>query len=169
MKIKKITSMILMTVLMAVSISGCKNSKDVSNSDTNKNEKKITYLYVHATNTLNPHLKASGNIPIRAGIVETLVKIDNNFTLKPWLLESFSSNDGRHWEFKVRKGITFHNGTMLDAAMVKANIENCTKNNPGIKNTLNIESMDARGDILKIITKSQMHHYHQNLFILVQP
>lgn len=149
MKIKKIMSAILITSFITVPFLGCSASKNVSN----KEGKKITYLYVHATNTLNPHLKACGNMPIRAGIVETLVKIDNDLTLKPWLLESWTSKDAKSWEFKIRKGIIFHNGTSLDAAIVKANIEHCIKDNQGISNTLNIESMEANGDILKIVTK----------------
>lgn len=149
MKIKKIISGILMIVLLTVCFSGCSGSKSVSN----KEGKKITYLYIHATNTLNPHLKASGYMPIRAGIVETLTKIDSDLTIKPWLLESWKSEDAKNWEFQIRKGITFQNGVTLDADMVKANIEQCIKDNKGIANTLNIESMDAKGYILKIVIK----------------
>ncbi|RXI69428.1 ABC transporter substrate-binding protein [Clostridium tetani] len=154
-KISKSISILLVLFLMVISFVGCNGSKDTGaiGDDKKQDEKKVTYLYVHATNTLNPHLKASGNIPIRTGAVETLVRIDEDLKLKPWLLEKWNSKDAKHWEFKVRKGIKFHNGTSLDANIVKANIEACIKNNPGIKNALNIESMEAKEDILKIVTK----------------
>lgn len=79
-KISKSISILLVLFLMVISFVGCNGSKDTGaiGDDKKQDEKKVTYLYVHATNTLNPHLKASGNIPIRTGAVETLVRIDED-------------------------------------------------------------------------------------------
>lgn len=151
MNLKKIFSVLCIFILISTVASGCRNPK-VAEETTTQEEKKITYLFAFSTNTLNPHIEKS-YIPLRAGIVETLVKIDEDLKLKPWLLESWDSSDARHWEFKVKKDITFQNGTALDAKMVKANIEDVTKKNVGIKNVLNIESMEADGQILKIVIK----------------
>lgn len=151
MKLKQIFSILCVFSLTAMFALGCGNSKGTENTTT-QGEKEITYLFAFSTNTLNPHIEKS-YIPLRAGIAETLVKIDEDLQLKPWLLESYNSNDGKHWEFKVRKGITFQNGTALDAVIVKANIEEVIKKNPGIKNVLNIESMEVDGQNLKIVTK----------------
>ncbi|WP_099189463.1 nickel ABC transporter substrate-binding protein [Tepidibacter mesophilus] len=154
MKTKKIASILLMLFLITMAISGCVSSKNIGDNGTDKNieEKKATYLFVFSANTLNPHIEKS-YIPLRAGIVETLVKIDEDLTLKPWLLESWKSEDAKHWQFKVRDGVTFHNGTVLNANMVKSNIESVIEKNAGIKNVLNIESVEANGQILNIVIK----------------
>lgn len=148
---KKILSFILVLFLIVVPMCGCQKGDDKKASDK-KEEKKLTYVFVFPTNTLDPHVDKA-YIPVRAGIVETLVKIDEDFTPKPWLLESYDSKDGQNWELKVRNNITFHNGTKLDANIVKANIEDVCKKNKGVNKTLNIESMEAEGQTLKVALK----------------
>lgn len=152
MKLKNIFSILCIFIIITLFVSGCGSVKDTSEA-VKQGEKKVTYLFAFSSNTLDPHIEKS-YIPLRAGIVETLVKIDEDLKLKPWLLESWESKDGKHWEFKVRKGITFQNGTALDADMVKVNIEEVSKKNVGIKNVLNIESMEAEEQTLKIVTKN---------------
>ncbi|HEY3068260.1 MAG TPA: ABC transporter substrate-binding protein [Methylomirabilota bacterium] len=58
-------------------------------------------------------------------IVETLVTFPEESTqIVPGLAESWTvSKDGLRYTFKLRKGITFHDGTPFDAAAVKFSIE----------------------------------------------
>ncbi|GAA4371365.1 ABC transporter substrate-binding protein [Paeniglutamicibacter cryotolerans] len=74
---------------------------------------------------LDPHV--GGNYPqaLLAGqFLETLYTKDAEGKLVPWLAESADpSADGLSWTLKLRDGITFTDGTALDAAAVKANIE----------------------------------------------
>jgi peptide/nickel transport system substrate-binding protein len=58
-------------------------------------------------------------------IFENLVAFDGATTsIKPSLAESWeTSPDGRVWTFHIRQGVTFHDGTPLDAAAVKANFD----------------------------------------------
>lgn len=74
---------------------------------------------------LDPHV--SGNYPqaLLAGqFLETLYTKDADGKLVPWLAESAEpSANGLSWTLKLRGGITFTDGTALDAAAVKANIE----------------------------------------------
>ena len=150
-KLKQKFSILGICILITMLALGCGNSNGTE-STAKQGGKQITYLFAFSTNTLNPQIEKS-YIPLRAGIVETLVKIDENLQLKPWLLESYDSKDGQHWDFKVKKGIIFQNETILDAAMVKSNIEEVSKKNAGIKNALNIESIEAEGENLRIVTK----------------
>src|SRR5947207_3359222 len=47
-------------------------------------------------------------------VYNRLMDRDDNFTLKPELAESWSSNtDATEWTFKLRKGVKFHDGHEL--------------------------------------------------------
>lgn len=74
---------------------------------------------------LDPHV--GGNYPqaLLAGqFLETLYTKGTDGKLIPWLAESAEpSADGMSWTLKLREGISFSDGTALDAAAVKANIE----------------------------------------------
>ena len=46
--------------------------------------------------------------------------------IAPMLVESYEANaDNTEWTFTIREGITFHDGTPLDGAAVKFNIDSC--------------------------------------------
>lgn len=57
-------------------------------------------------------------------VAEYLIWLDRDFRLVPKLAESWSSaQDGKKWTFKLRSGVTFSDGTPLDAAAVKASFD----------------------------------------------
>ena len=57
-------------------------------------------------------------------VVETLTRLAPDGSIQPHLAESWSvSEDGLHYTFKLRKGVTFHDGVPFDAAAVKWNFE----------------------------------------------
>lgn len=69
------------------------------------------------TDSLDPTTYAD-SVPIVVGytIMNGLIEIDDNNRPVPELLESWSAEDNaRKWVFKVRQGITFHNGKTMDA------------------------------------------------------
>ncbi len=115
-------------------------------------EKKLTYLFNFSTNILDPAVDRRYT-SLRAGILETLVRVDND-TLKvlPWLAESWQSRDGVNWEFKIRDNVKFSDGTPLDAKAVKDSIARLMDKSKGLKNTLKIATMTAQGQVLKIFT-----------------
>lgn len=50
---------------------------------------------------------------------ETLVSIDARGQFQPRLIERWErSEDGRTWRFHLKKGVTFHNGALLNTALV---------------------------------------------------
>lgn len=56
-------------------------------------------------------------------IFDTLVRRDADMKLVPGLAESWSAVDDTTWEFKLRDGVTFHNGERFDAGAVKFTID----------------------------------------------
>ena len=59
----------------------------------------------------------------RAGVTETLVKIDFDGDVKPYLAESWSLRDGNAWEFKLREDVSFQDGAAFDSASVVTALE----------------------------------------------
>ena len=74
--------------------------------------------------TLDPH--GSNDTPssnVQANIYETLVVQDENMELQPGLAEEWEAVEDNVWEFKLREGVTFHDGSEFNAEVVKANLE----------------------------------------------
>src|SRR5437868_3551626 len=73
---------------------------------------------------LDPALIEDGlSARVTEQVFENLVTFDGPTTrIKPAIAESWeTSPDGKVWTFHIRQGVTFHDGTPLDAAAVKAN------------------------------------------------
>lgn len=74
---------------------------------------------------LDPHV--GGNYPqalISTQYLEPLVGRDANGAITPWLATEWeTSEDGLTWDFYLREGVTFTDGTPLDAEAIKVNVE----------------------------------------------
>ncbi|MGH2687949.1 MAG: ABC transporter substrate-binding protein, partial [Actinomycetota bacterium] len=60
--------------------------------------------------------------PLNANIVEGLFRLTPDLTLEPVLAESWSFSAPNTWRFKIRSGITFHDGKPLNAEAVKVGL-----------------------------------------------
>lgn len=61
---------------------------------------------------------------VNSAIYERLVYIGTDGLPKPWVAESWTiADEGKTINFKIRKGLKFHDGTPLNAAAVKANFD----------------------------------------------
>jgi peptide/nickel transport system substrate-binding protein len=139
-------------LVFVILLSACTKSSD-SNGTENSNDKHISFLYNFSTNSLDPHVDSS-YVPLRAGITETLVRLDEeNLTIAPWLAESWEGEDGQHWTIHLRTDVTFHNGKKMDAEAVKASLERALQESVAIQNALKIDTIEAEGNTLKISTK----------------
>ncbi|MGO4180066.1 nickel ABC transporter substrate-binding protein [Paenibacillus sp. TAF43_2] len=111
--------------------------------------KQITVIRNFKTASLDPHNSWE---TLRAGIVETLVRMDEKLELKAWLATKWEAIDDVTWLFTIREGVTFQDGTPLDAAAVKASFERGIAASQVLAGSLKIEAMEADGNELKIIT-----------------
>lgn len=149
-------SMLLICICL---ISACSSPSQSSS----QGDKHLHFLYNFSTNSLDPHVDSS-YVPLRAGITETLVRLDEeNLTVAPWLAESWEGEDGQHWTIKLRENIKFHNGNPMDAAAVKASLERAMNENVAIQNALKIDTIKAEGYLLEITTKEPFPEFVSEL------
>lgn len=64
---------------------------------------------------------------ITLNVMEHLVELDKDGTLVPRLATSWQWLDERTLEIQLRQGVTFHNGEVFDAEIVKLNWEENTR------------------------------------------
>ena len=74
---------------------------------------------------IDPVIANNGGALLLLGLAGEYLAFDNNnLTLEPRVAESWSANaDSTLWTFKIRKGITFHNGKKLTADDVVASFD----------------------------------------------
>ena len=93
-------------------------------------------------NTLDPHFFAA--FPTGSSheyLYDKLVVLDQKLKLKPALAESWKLVDDLTWEFRLRKGVTFHDGSPFTADDVLFTIERV----PNVPNSPNSFSQFTRG------------------------
>ncbi|MDX5475073.1 MAG: ABC transporter substrate-binding protein [Bacillaceae bacterium] len=148
--IKKHAYLIILTLFIFIFATGCssQSSNEIENKKTDN--KSVTLLFSFASKTIDPHQDWMG---VRAGIAETLVKIDEELNIQPWLAESWTQLDERTWTFIIREGITFHDGSPVDGEAVKASFERVLAYNEAIASNLKIDSMEVEGQEITFVTK----------------
>ncbi|MFB7813402.1 nickel ABC transporter substrate-binding protein [Paenibacillus chitinolyticus] len=146
---------VLCAVLM---LTGCnpaaplREGQPSETGDTAQREtgKKLTIVHSLPSDTLDPH---NTWVPLRAGVSETLVRLDEKMQVVPWLATKWETKDFRIWSFTLRDGIFFHDGTKLDAAAVKASFERGIADSAALSASLKVESIEANGQELIFKTK----------------
>jgi len=111
--------------------------------------KKAKMIIHFKTGSLDPH---NSFYPLKYGVTETLVRMDENLEVKPWLASKWEAIDERTWTFTIRDGVTFQDGTKLDAAAAKASFERGVASSPALARALKVESMKASGQELTFVT-----------------
>ena len=74
--------------------------------------------------SLDPH--GNNDVPssnVRNNIYETLTYLDEDMEVQPRLSTEWEEIDDTTWEFTLKEGVTFHDGTEFNAEVVEANLE----------------------------------------------
>ncbi|MFV0385833.1 ABC transporter substrate-binding protein [Paracoccus sp. (in: a-proteobacteria)] len=108
--------------------------------------------------SIDPHWSTLGSqAEALRHVFDTLVDVDENLHLKPGLAVSWTPVDDTTWEFKLREGVAFHDGTPFTAEDVKFSIERIpavTGPMPMTLYTKNVDSVEVVDDLtLRIKTK----------------
>jgi peptide/nickel transport system substrate-binding protein len=74
--------------------------------------------------SMDPHFFNAGpNNLVAWHVFDALTRIDENARLVPGLAESWKATDATTWEFKLRRGVKFHDGSELTAEDVVYSLE----------------------------------------------
>jgi peptide/nickel transport system substrate-binding protein len=102
---------------------------------------------------------AISGVMVAQSIYDPLTWINDKGEYVPYLAESVTPNaDFTRWTIKLRPGIVFHDGTPLDAATVKLNLDAYRGANPNITSTLfsialqQITSVTATDPLTVVVT-----------------
>jgi peptide/nickel transport system substrate-binding protein len=106
-----------MLLLIAGLVAGCSTGKSGSVSDSSGTSKGV--LKVGWGWDLAPADPLKGGFYRTAGIMETLVDLNYDGSLKPELAVAWESLSPTVWKFTLRPGVRFHDGTSLDSKAVK--------------------------------------------------
>lgn len=95
-------------------------------------------------------LSKDGYMFTRMQVVESLVAINKQGQVEPQLATAWEvSADDLTWTFDLRKGVHFHDGSLLDADAVKIALENAMTK-PGVIKRIPITAIEADGSQLTL-------------------
>lgn len=115
---------------------------------------------------LDPHMHNHGTTnAVKGMIYGALVHRKYDLTLEPDLAESWENIDDVTWEFKLREGVTFHDGTPFTADDVLYSFRRITQAGSEMSGFLaNVDSIEKIDDhTIRIITKGPDPILLQNL------
>lgn len=94
----------------------------------------------------------SGHL-VASAIYDPIATLDADGNVVPYLAESITESNGKKtWTITLRDGITFHNGTPVDADAVKANLEAHRKSYVTQLAMKPVLSIDKTGDRTLVVT-----------------
>ena len=92
----------------------------------------------------------SGSQFMRMQVTETLVDAASDGTVLPGLAAKWSTSpDGLEWEFELRQGVRFHDGSLLTAASALPSLKRALAE-PGSLALAPIERLDANGNAIVV-------------------
>jgi peptide/nickel transport system substrate-binding protein len=150
---KKRLIIISLIAMLGTSLIGCKNTNSASEAASQETKNVVVGLNLYQTN-LDPALEWNGWYVSMYGIGETLVKFNKTMEIEPSLADTWKKVDDLTWQFHIREGVKFHNGTPLTANAVKSSMERALKANPRTQEMLTVNTITADGQNLTITTKT---------------
>lgn len=101
-----------------------KTSDKEEEKGTETEESELVIALASDATSLDPHGANDGNsLYIMSTMYDKLVYLDKDLNITPGLAESLEPISDTVWEAKIREGVLFHDGTELNAEVVKANLD----------------------------------------------
>jgi peptide/nickel transport system substrate-binding protein len=127
---KRVALILAIVMIVATILSGCAGNSD--NSST-KNDLLFMGTYTAPVIDWDPSIAYSVESLVLNNFYETLLRYEpSTDTFTPILATDYSkSEDGLTWTFNLRSDVTFHDGTVMDAAAVKYSLDRNKDMNKG--------------------------------------
>jgi len=141
---------IALYLIIIVSLAGCAKSGGESAGSSSSTGGSLRYGVTTEIDSLDTHKVAGGDAKgLLFNIYEGLAKPAEDGSLQPAVAESWTvEEDGKVYNFVIRKGVKFHNGKEVTAADVVFSLNRAKENKAsGLDN---IESVKADGNSVKI-------------------
>jgi peptide/nickel transport system substrate-binding protein len=107
--------------------------------------KPLTVVHGSEPRSLNPNVDTiKTSLNIANTVLDTLLTTDEQFRPAPGLAESWQRVDPRTWRFKLRRGVTFHNGEPFNAAAVVFSVKNPGRFGPYFKTISDAVAVDPQ-------------------------
>ena len=134
LKIKITRASLVMLLIFSLVLAACNESQTVSDSNgssgnnTADGDKVLTIARGTDMDTFDIHdHNNTSTEAIHVNMFDYLVKMDRNQEPFPVLAESWETVEDTVWRFKLREGVTFHNGDPFTAEDVKFTVERVSK------------------------------------------
>ncbi|MFE9611157.1 ABC transporter substrate-binding protein [Streptomyces sp. NPDC006012] len=111
--------------LGTMGLTACSTGGEDTVGDTPQDGGTLTYAASTEPDSWDPHQASTGvTARLLRPVLDSLVTLNPDGTVAPWLAASWQvSDDGLSYTFKLRKDVTFSDGTPFDATAVKANFD----------------------------------------------
>lgn len=163
---KRIFGILLAAVMCASMLAACSSgTKETASgesavsgsaADGNEDEKTLRIAFPDTVTTVDvANITSATMLKEVAGVCETLVHADEDFTLQPNLATEWRMTGDNTWEFKLRDDVLFHDGTRMDGEAVKWSMEWELENNSAFAGATYIEFVDVLDDFTVQFTTSQ--------------
>jgi peptide/nickel transport system substrate-binding protein len=92
----------------------------------------LRYAYVSGPGTLDPYVSSSAvELEVIHHLYDSLITVGENYETRPMIASSYTITDeAKTFTFKIRKGVKFHDGSVLTSADVLASFERYRKISP---------------------------------------
>ncbi|MBQ6393480.1 MAG: ABC transporter substrate-binding protein [Eubacterium sp.] len=165
-KRKVLTIILAMTLVITALLAGCGSGSGNEGSTGEQAAAQDGHinaaLYWFGT-SLDPATEYDGWTTCRAGLTETLVTVDKNYEIQPLLAESWEQKDDVTWVMHIRDGVTFHDGTPVDGAAVKAAFDRAMEVQERAKTAAKIKSIEADGQDVTFVTEEPFGAFLANI------
>lgn len=172
---------VFLALTLAVCMSSCVNAPNNSDTETDTNQTSdnetpsnggVLNLCIFEVDTLNPLATHNeSNLDVLRLMFDGLFTVNSDFSVTNNLCESYTlSEDGMNYAFKIRDGVTFHDGTKLSANDVDASFKLITEaQTPYLTRFDNVDSTYASDNIWFVTMNSPMINFPALLDFPVMP